>query len=219
MFSLDTNESCPAGEGGILVTDDDEIHRRALSCSHRGARLESDLPLDRSFAPQGVTRLDGESRIHPLTAAVSLESIQRFDEVQKGRRECAELMWSIIRRSPFLTRVRSSRNYQESFYALTLAVAVNPGIDRNALCRLIRTRGCNNVFARRGTGVVADLPAFRSAESCTSLGSEALWPNARDFDGRVIAVPLWHRPQDMIVADHYAKTIVATAKAYVSEGD
>jgi perosamine synthetase len=96
-FSLQTSKLCPAGEGGVLLTDDLAILRRATALGHY-ERL--------GRRPAGATgqQADGQSeedeydrfrhtsfgykyRISPLNAAVGRVSLAKLDERNRRRNE------------------------------------------------------------------------------------------------------------------------------------
>lgn len=221
-FSLQGNKLCPAGEGGILVTDDEEIYRRALFYGHSGSRLERALPQHHPLAPFTISGSGIKARIHPLAAALGLESLRQFDVVHTGRQHCAELMWDIIKTSPHLRRVRTKDQNRESCYAFTLLTGNDCCNTRSGLIAELCGQGCKDVFIQHGTGITPDLPLFGKGPCGNVLASgterQSLWPSARSFANRIIALPLWHRSDDLFIAEHYARTLVNVANAHFSKG-
>jgi perosamine synthetase len=88
VFSLQSHKLAPAGEGGILLTDDDAIRVRATQLGDVWRCLE--LPgADSRFAG---TTFGIKTRMAPLSAAVGLSQFGRLDEHNAIRRaNCAPL--------------------------------------------------------------------------------------------------------------------------------
>lgn len=81
VFSMQTNKLCPAGEGGMLVTDDRDVWEGALLLGHYERVLDLETP-NRRFAATGYGL---KLRMSPLNAAVARAQLARLDE-RNGRR-------------------------------------------------------------------------------------------------------------------------------------
>ena len=76
VFSLQGHKLAPAGEGGVLLTDDETIARRAALLGDVVRVMEMDGP-DRRFAATGFGM---KTRIASLSAAVARVQLARLDE-------------------------------------------------------------------------------------------------------------------------------------------
>ncbi len=76
VFSLQTNKLCPAGEGGMFVTDDADLHERVLRLGHYERLLDLPSP-NRRFAATGFGL---KLRMSPLNAAVARVQLKHLDE-------------------------------------------------------------------------------------------------------------------------------------------
>ncbi len=83
VFSMQTNKLCPAGEGGMLVTDDAALWEHALRLGHYERLLDLDSP-NRRFAATGFGL---KLRISPLNAALARIQLRHLDERNKRRGE------------------------------------------------------------------------------------------------------------------------------------
>lgn len=83
VFSLQTNKLAPAGEGGIFVTNNDEILEHAICLGHfeRVYHLQTAA---RRFAGTGFGL---KHRMAPLSAAVARVQLRHLDERNKRRNE------------------------------------------------------------------------------------------------------------------------------------
>lgn len=76
-FSLQGSKVIPAGEGGILVTNDDEVFEQAILLGHY--ERVADLPSDNKR--YNKTGYGFKHRLSPLHAAIALCQLRRFPEV------------------------------------------------------------------------------------------------------------------------------------------
>lgn len=83
VFSMQTNKLCPAGEGGMLVTDDDDLREKVLRLGHYERLLDLDSPT-RRFAATGFGL---KLRMSPLNAAVAGVQLARLDERNRRRNQ------------------------------------------------------------------------------------------------------------------------------------
>ncbi len=81
VFSLQGDKLAPAGEGGILLTDDAEIHERAICLGDITRIIELDTQA-RRFAATGF---GVKTRIAPISAALGLSQLQKLDTHNRWR--------------------------------------------------------------------------------------------------------------------------------------
>ncbi|WYJ96386.1 hypothetical protein DOK67_0000678 [Enterococcus sp. DIV0212c] len=86
FFSLQASKLVPAGEGGILVTDSQEIYEKALLLGHHFARTSLDIKSQhlRKFIQTG---LGLKFRINPLGAALANSQFERLPEFIQEKQE------------------------------------------------------------------------------------------------------------------------------------
>ena len=84
-FSLQSKKIVAAGQGGILITNDQDIYERAVLFGHFRMRAEECVsqPLLRQFADTGYGL---NYRIHPLAAALAMVQFPHLDERIELRR-------------------------------------------------------------------------------------------------------------------------------------
>jgi perosamine synthetase len=85
VFSMQTNKLCPAGEGGMLVTDDGALWEEAVRLGHYERLLELESP-NRRFAATGFGL---KLRMSPLNAAVARCQLRHLEERNRRRNEAA----------------------------------------------------------------------------------------------------------------------------------
>ncbi len=103
-FSLDFGKTLSAGEAGFVVTDDEEIYRRASEYSDHGHVHDPSVPRG-----QDGVRLPGFNyRISELTGAVALGQLERLDDVLNRQRSRSAKLKQSLSEVPGLTVRRSS---------------------------------------------------------------------------------------------------------------
>lgn len=94
VFSLQTQKLAPAGEGGILLTDDDQMWHRAVCLGDIVRILALETP-ERRFA---ATSFGIKTRMSPLSAAIGRVQLRHLDE--RNARRKANLEWLGNRLAP-----------------------------------------------------------------------------------------------------------------------
>ncbi len=144
VFSLQGDKLAPAGEGGVLLTDDDTIHERAVCLGDITCILELTTPA-RRFAATGF---GVKTRMAPMSAALARSQLHRLDE-RNARRNRATIALS-HRLEPlgfdtFLAPPHIDRVYFE------FIVRCNPEripIPRDLLVEALRAEGCDVTVPR-----------------------------------------------------------------------
>ncbi|MHA1680500.1 MAG: DegT/DnrJ/EryC1/StrS family aminotransferase, partial [Promethearchaeota archaeon] len=80
VFSLQGSKILPAGEAGVLVTNDIEIHEKAVALGHY--ELINSLERDK-YKKYAMTGLGVKHRISPLHAAIALCQLRKFPKVNE----------------------------------------------------------------------------------------------------------------------------------------
>lgn len=99
-FSLQGSKLLPAGEAGILVTNNREMYEAALALGHYD-RLEG-LEDDSKFKKYSLTGLGFKLRPYPIGIALADAALDELDERNRIRNENAKLLEEKIKDLPFL---------------------------------------------------------------------------------------------------------------------
>lgn len=87
VFSLQTQKLAPAGEGGVLLTDNDEYWKRATCLGDIARIIELQSP-ERRFA---ATSFGIKMRMAPMSAAIARVQLKHLDE--RNARRKANIEW------------------------------------------------------------------------------------------------------------------------------
>jgi len=132
VFAFYPNKQITTGEGGIIVTDDEELTRLARSMRNQG-RGESGEWLDHE-------RLGYNFRMDELSAALGCSQMERIEEILDKREKVAEMYGKKLAeveevQVPFIA------DYADKMSWFVYVVRLKRGIDRNKVIRFMREGG------------------------------------------------------------------------------
>lgn len=144
VFSLQTNKLAPAGEGGILVTNDDAIAEHVTCLGHFERVIDLPTPA-RRFAGTGFGM---KHRMAPLSAAVARVQLRHLAERNARRNE--NLVYLSQRLEPlgfnaFLPPPEAQRVY---FMFMLENIEERTGLDTKRLVEALRAEGCEAAYPR-----------------------------------------------------------------------
>jgi len=218
-FSLNGPKPLSAGEGGFVLTDDDEIFYRVLLHGHYNKRCRNEIPASHDLYPYAVTGMGLKYRIHPLAAAIALSQLAHLDEYLQGRRKVAVRMCEALRGLPGITVPDVSDGVAPSWYGLSLRYQSDQlsGLPIERFYDALKAEGCLEVD-RPGSICPLNLhPLFQaptplfphSAQVPTYKAGQ--FPRAEAFHANTLKLPVWHREEDIPLAhaytDAFAKVI------------
>ena len=178
-YSLQSSKSMACGEGGLLVTDDEAVFRRAHAARMFGedSRPEDEASYDLTHPLDGNRAYDSAAigwnyRTSELAAAVARAQLRRLPEWNQAALSNAELLTRVLRELPGVTPpevpadvVPAFHKYRVQLDATKLGVDAPPRTVRDAMVRELRAEGCEVVlwqtrpvpgqtlFQRQGYGV------------------------------------------------------------------
>ena len=176
VFAFYPNKQITTGEGGILVTDDEELARLARSMRNQG-RGESGEWLDHE-------RLGYNYRMDEMSAALGCSQMERIEEILEKRAKVAgmygeKLMGVEEVEVPFIA------DYVSRMSWFVYVIRLERGIDRNRVIRFLRESGieCKPYFTP-----IHLQPFYRKMFGY----KEGDFPVTEDVAGRTIALPFFN---------------------------
>jgi len=88
-----------AGEGGVLLTDDDELYSRAVIFGHNQQRIV-ELGSENPYAGYAPLGYGLKLRIHPLGAVIASHALQQLPDVIERQRSAASVLDAALQDSP-----------------------------------------------------------------------------------------------------------------------
>ena len=176
VFAFYPNKQITTGEGGILVTDDEELARLARSMRNQG-RGESGEWLDHE-------RLGYNYRMDELSAALGCSQMERIEEILEKRAKVAGMYGEKLAeveevQVPFIAPYVSKMSW------FVYVVRLEREIDRDRVIRFLRESGveCKPYFTP-----IHLQPFYRKIFGY----KEGDFPVTEDVAGRTIALPFFN---------------------------
>ena len=176
VFAFYPNKQITTGEGGILVTDNEELARLARSMRSQG-RGESGEWLDHE-------RLGYNYRMDELSAALGCSQMERIEEILEKRAKVARMYGEKLAEVeevevPFIA------DYVNRMSWFVYVVRLEKGIGRNKVIRFMREGGieCKPYFTP-----IHLQPFYRKMFGY----KEGDFPITEDVTGRTIALPFFN---------------------------
>ncbi len=122
VFAFYPNKQITTGEGGVVLTDDDEMAEMCRSLRNQG-RGPSDQWLDH-------VRLGYNYRLSDLQAALGIAQLERLDELLSKRAQVASWYTERLQESPYLTTPQSQPGVQASWFVYVVKLKNRSHRDR-----------------------------------------------------------------------------------------
>lgn len=206
VFSLQGDKLAPAGEGGVLLTDNDEFMERATCLGDIRRIIELDSPA-RRFA---ATSMGIKTRIAPLSAALGRVSLRKLPEFNHLRNE--NHRWLSERLEPlgfdcFLPPAGVSRVYFEF-----LIRHRDPDFDTEQCIARLQALGCQistprypllheQPFFREGR--VKEIGRYPAGAQLPAYG-DLTFPKTSRENHRLMKLPNFCQPAGELLAQYHA---------------
>ena len=173
-LSFCQNKIVPTGEGGMVVTDDDEI-AETVSLYRSHGRTTTDY-FETSKSGQHVM-VGGNFRMPDIVAALGCSQMAKIDELIQGRRDAAQRMTDEFETLDGVTPHSFEGRHVYQFYTVTF----DTGVDRDGI---IETLGEHGVSAK----VYWD-PVVHQSQAYEEHQERDL-PVTEDISKRVLSLPM-----------------------------
>lgn len=211
-WSLQGQKIITGGEGGILLTDSDEIYYRALLLGHYNKRCKQEIPAYHPLAGFSQTGFGQKFRSHPLAIAMANQQFGHLDEWIARKSQYAQWILEELGECYFLSMPQCD-NRQPSWYAFVMlfneVLANGVGIDK--FVAALHAEGLIEVDLPHSTCPIYNLPLFRSPEKAIPQlygyqpCDERNFPNAERFYQRAVKIPVWAFSEDANIIRAYIK--------------
>lgn len=149
-FSFHGTKTVTTGEGGIFVTNDDELYERALTLSNHGrARGET-----RQFWPETI---GFKYKMSNLQAAIGCGQMERIEDLIAGKRRIFEYYRNALRELPLRMNPEPAGTVN-GYWMPTIVVDDNVPFDRVALLAAFKS---GNIDGRVFFWPLSSLPSFK----------------------------------------------------------
>ena len=133
-FSLNFHKHIHTGEGGMLVTNDDGIARKAQMIRNHGENVVEGLDRD-----ELVNCIGGNFRLTELQAAIGIEQLKKLPKLLDVRNELADYLHQELKQFEFLRTYKVPwENSSHAYYVFPVVYNMEKlGIPRNLFVRAV----------------------------------------------------------------------------------
>ncbi|MGY1982930.1 DegT/DnrJ/EryC1/StrS family aminotransferase [Nocardia gipuzkoensis] len=214
-FSMNGPKPLSAGEGGFILTDDEDVYHRVLLHGQYNKRCRNEIPAHSDLSRYAVTGMGLKHRIHPLAAAIALEQLAHLDDYLTGRQRIAEYIHDELRREPGLTITWHEPHTRPAWYGLTILYD-SKFFDDVAVERFhaaLQAEGCREFDRPGSTCPLNLLPLFQKPGPLFPAFTGKLayapgdYPRAEALHHATLKLPVWHRDEDLPLVDRYIEAL------------
>ncbi|GAA5024968.1 hypothetical protein GCM10025734_83980 [Kitasatospora paranensis] len=211
-FSLNGPKPLSGGEGGFVLTDDEDTYHRVLTFAHYNKRARTEIPEDHPLARYAVTGAGLKLRIHPLAAAIAHDQLARLDGYLAGRTEIAHHLTDRLAQVPGLKVTTPPEGVLPSWYALTLTYTPDElgGLPIERFHQALLAEGATEFDRPGSTCPLNQLPLYQDPgmlfpghPHSQRRYQHGDFPVAEHSHAHTVKLPVWHREQDLELAAQY----------------
>lgn len=226
-WSLQAQKTITGGEGGIMLTDDEEIYYRALLQGHYNKRCEQEIPPDYPLAVFNVTGFGLKLRAHPLAVAIAQEQFPYLSEWLNQRQYYAEKMTAAFDQFPFLrTPLFSEKHPGWYAYVMQFDASCANRVSIDIFTKAVLAEGLVEFDRPGSTRPLHVFSLFSDSEkalprlySSSVEKGQQQFPMAEQFYMNALKLPVWSLASDEQMVNLYIDGIVKVASAVKNEPD
>ena len=153
MFSFHGSKTLTTGEGGMLVTDRDDVYNRSLFLRDHGRK-----PGERMFWNTGVAY---KYKMSSMQAALGLVQLERIGELLRTKRQIFSWYQSRLGRVKGITLNYEAPHTRNTYWMVTAVVDKEFGLTKERIIDLMREKAidCRPFFYP-----LSSLPAYENSE-------------------------------------------------------
>lgn len=186
MFSFHPVKSITTGEGGMIVTDNEDYFSKLRTFRTHGIVKDSTRFIGVNEGPwyQEMQCLGFNYRITDLQASLGLSQLQRLDEFIERRHQIAERYRCVFGDSPYFECLRQKPNRSSSNHLFPVLIKKGPAADYRKT--VVEALHAENIGVQ-----VHYIPVYRHPYYQRMFGSVVNCPNAEVFYSREISLPIF----------------------------
>jgi dTDP-4-amino-4,6-dideoxygalactose transaminase len=213
-WSLQGQKNITGGEGGILLTNDQDIYIRANLLGHYNKRCKDEIPVTHPLYRFAVTGMGLKMRSHPLAVAFADTQLKKYQSYQRMRDRCAKDYDELLGKYPYIERIPHA-DTKPSWYAYVFKY-VQPKtskVTRQKLVALLHEEGLIEVDIPGSTGPNHLLPIFQEPSvlfphfytAGKQFNVHESFHGANTFYSTVVKLPTWTQAEHEVLIKGYVK--------------
>lgn len=221
-FSLQGQKIITGGEGGMLITNSDEVYYRAMLFGHYNKRCFQEIPKDHPLHQYAMTGMGLKLRAHPLAVAIAEEQFSHLPEFLKQKRQFARYMQKQLAGVSGIRLPVIPHHADPSWYAFVIQYVPQEVGDMpvKTFLTALQAEGCFEADMPGSTCPLNFLPLFQHPEAIYPSYKNKVryhvgdFPQAEHFFASAIKFPVWTNKKDMAIVKQYVLAIKKVLKHY-----
>lgn len=223
VWSLQGFKNISGGEGGILVTNNEEFYYKALLLGHYNKRCLQEIPKNHKLAKFAISGMGLKYRSHPLATSLAYEGLKNLSKYQKFRNQYAKQIINNFSKNKILSPLTPPRNIKSSWYSLIFKYNYkkvnNLGIEK--FYEAVKAEGLAEFDRPMSTMPLNYLalfqepwvlfPEYKKHRFSYKIGD---FPKAEYFYKNIFKIPVWATSADKRVVTKYIKGIKKVVDNY-----
>jgi dTDP-4-amino-4,6-dideoxygalactose transaminase len=224
-WSLQGPKNVSGGEGGILVTDNDDFYYRALLLGHYNKRCKQEIPKNHPLYKYAVTGMGLKYRAHPLAISIACEVFKNLDSYLKVKKFFAKRMIKELKGLPGISLPPAFFNsdFEPSWYGFLFQYKAKE-LDNLSLEKFfaaLQSEGLKEADRPGSTSPLNFLPLFQNpTELFSDYKSQPFFykpgdfPRAEKFYENAVKLPVWAFRKDSKIVNLYISGIKKVINNY-----
>lgn len=199
-FSFHARKGITTGEGGMVVTNNEDLAQRIRELSIFGMRKVGDVERTDEFVIPIFVNMGYNYKMSDIAAAIGVAQLKKLEKIIRRKIELAKYWDEKLQEiedieAPFVKE--NVKHIFQSYVAL-----LNPNIKRNKIIQELMQKG---VQTQIGTYASHIQPVYNSKEKC---------PNSLEVYNRSLALPMYYmlNEESIGIAARYIKTALERMK-------
>lgn len=196
-WSLQGPKTISGGEGGILVTNTEEIYYRALLLGHYNKRCKQEIPSTHKLSKYSTTGMGLKLRSHPLAVAIANQQFTNLKSILSARRKNAQILIDTINSIQGLKLVADLTHCNPNWYAMIIIFDADKfTISRENFVKMLANEGLV-IDIPDSTSPLNILPLFQKPELLFPSYKGKIhytvndFPRAIEFYKKIIKIPIF----------------------------
>ena len=217
-WSLQGPKNVSGGEGGILLTDNEEFYYRALLLGHYNKRCKQEIHKDHPLYKYAVTGMGLKYRAHPLAIAVAYEVFKNLNKFLKIKRFFANKIIKELKNLPGISLPPAffDINIKPSWYGFVFQYRAEElkNLSIEKFFNALQAEGLSEVDRPGSTCPLNLLPLFQNPVELFPIYKKNLFsykpggfPKAEKFYQNAIKLPVWATKKDLKMINLYISGI------------
>jgi len=221
-WSLQGQKIITGGEGGIVLTDDQEIYYLAQLLGHYNKRCQQEIDENSPLYQYRVTGMGLKLRAHPLAISIAKEQLTHLQDWHKQKREFAEYMMERLGSLKGIRVPQLKREEDPAWYAFIIRYMPEEldNLPIEKFFAALQAEGLVDVDMPGSTCPLNHLPIFQDPTPLFpsyrgKLGyQKGDFPVAEQFFANAIKLPVWVNKSDQVTVEQYVTGFEKVIKHY-----